>query len=557
MPWLPFYSIRALLIFTLHMTSRNLEKELYDDLYSSTYYLLNADRDLYQAEQAIMGLVTHNMLGTGDVDTYLRVYEENIEQVKDRVTRASDILLADTDLDRAEMVTYFADFFVELNVWEQGVSQLLAQDQLVNASQMDVLRDDFDQARATLDLIQEDLELYAINTISDIQRNNNVTTTITSILMFLFMIIIFVLGFLLIRSITKPIAQLVSNFAQISHGNLQVEASDVDRQDEIGQLASSSNMMIHYLRNMVEKIQHLSQATGRQSEELKQSANEVSIGAEQVAATMEQLSAGVEEQVSSSMGVTGLVEALNVQINEANEDGQNLDRVAKEVYKLSNDGKLEMVQSVELMNDITTMVTESVEMVRELEQRSEKISELTDVIQNIAGQTNLLALNAAIEAARAGESGQGFAIVAGEVRTLAEQVEASVNEITEIIGGVQSDTKSVVESLEMGQRKVEDGNKQLGVSRDSFESINEGVTGMMESIQRVAASLSHISENAQNVNDSVNDIASISEQSAAGIEQSSATAQQQSSSMQEIAASAELLFNLSEDLEETIKQFKI
>lgn len=552
------YISNASLIVILNLTTKDLEQKLYDEVYFSTFYLLNADRDFYQAEQAFMSIVTDEMLGAGGVEGFKNDYEENLAQVKERVTIAKNIILSSkSEFDGTAMETFFTDFFTHLEKWEQDTRQVMAQDHSHVASQWAALRNDFEEARLIIDLIQEDIETSASDTIAKIQSNNTMITTVSSILMFVFMIVIFLLGFLLIRSMTRPIAHLVNVYHEAATGNLTVTAASLERQDEIGQLASASQMMINHLRQMVEKIQHISQTASRQSEQLTQSANQVSMGAEQVAATMEQLSAGIEEQASSSLEITTLVEGLNDQISGANEDGQTLDQVSKKVYKLSNDGKVEMVHSVELMEEITSMVSDSVERVKDLEQRSEKISELIEVIHNIASQTNLLALNAAIEAARAGETGQGFAVVAGEIRKLAEQVGESVNEITEIIGGVQANTQAMVDTLENGQRKVIDGNKQLHVSQDSFESINDGVLDMMQRIQNVTTSLGHISENAQNVNVSVNEIATISEQSAAGIEQSSATAQQQSSSMQEIAANAEVLFNLAEDLEDTVRQFKL
>src|SRR5699024_6432734 len=179
------------------------------------------------------------------------------------------------------------------------------------------------------------------------------------------------------------------------------------------------------------------------------------------------------------------------------------------------------------------------------------------VIQDISERTNLLALNATIESARAGESGRGFAVVADEVRQLAEQVGESVLEITEIIVGIQRQTQSMVGSLETGYLKVEDGNKQIHVSQDSFETINQAVSEVIGQIKNISTRLSDIATNADKVSNSSTDIALASEEAAAGIEQSSATAQQQSSSMQEIVYNAESLTKLSEELNDMIKGFKL
>ncbi|WP_419095739.1 methyl-accepting chemotaxis protein [Caldalkalibacillus horti] len=272
---------------------------------------------------------------------------------------------------------------------------------------------------------------------------------------------------------------------------------------------------------------------------------------------MEQLSAGAEEQASSSSEISSLIEELTRQIRSSNEEGKALGVTSKEVYVISDQGKKDMGQSVELMNGISVVVKDTADKVKGLEKRSEDISKLVDVIQNIAQQTNLLALNAAIESARAGEAGRGFAVVADEVRKLAEQVGQSVVEITDIIQGIQQETKTVVSSLQDTTHKVEDGNQQILVSRDSFDSINQAVSDMMDGIQNISSNLMDIEGNSVRVSQSVEEIAAASEQASAGIEESSATAEQQSASMQEIASSSESLSSLAEELNGMIRQFKM
>lgn len=553
---LTIYISNVILIWNQAVTFKNIQHQLYDELYYSTQYLLSADRDLYQADQALMNLLMSDMMGVDRAGTHINDYENNLAQAKESVSLARDIIRADIEMDHTEKEVLIDEFFEQLDSWEQATRQLQSQTNY-SVAQIQSTKEQFEQARNILNEIQADLELNAIHTIENEQDRNTNFIIFSSAFMFLSMITIFLLGFLLIRSITKPISRLVQNFEQIAAGDLQIDTEHEERHDEIGKLASSSKLMIEHLRNMVQNIQRISYTVRQQSEYLTKSANEVSAGAEQVAATMEQLSAGVEEQASSSVDMSTRIEDLNEQIIEADDDGKNLDEVSKVVYELSNKGKSEIIEAVEQMNEITSMVAESVAKINELEQRTEQISDLSNVIQEIAEQTNLLALNASIEAARAGEAGQGFAVVASEVRKLSVQVGESVNEITAIITGVQKETLNMVDSLQKSQQKVEDGNKQLRISQESFDAINEGISNMMKRIAHLTLNLSRISENTNQVKKSVDEIAAISEQSVAGIEQSSATAQQQSSSMQEIADHAKELYSLSEQLEETIKQFKV
>ncbi|GAA0381684.1 methyl-accepting chemotaxis protein [Bacillus horti] len=359
------------------------------------------------------------------------------------------------------------------------------------------------------------------------------------------------------RSVSKPLNEVANVSDQIANNNLAFDEIKYDGKDEIGRIATATNLMGKNLKDMISKMAEISEVVSSQSEELTQSANEVRTGAEQVSATMEQLSAGAEEQASSSSEISSLIEELTRQIRSSNEEGKALGVTSKEVYVISDQGKKDMGQSVELMNGISVVVKDTADKVKGLEKRSEDISKLVDVIQNIAQQTNLLALNAAIESARAGEAGRGFAVVADEVRKLAEQVGQSVVEITDIIQGIQQETKTVVSSLQDTTHKVEDGNQQILVSRDSFDSINQAVSDMMDGIQNISSNLMDIEGNSVRVSQSVEEIAAASEQASAGIEESSATAEQQSASMQEIASSSESLSSLAEELNGMIRQFKM
>ena len=359
------------------------------------------------------------------------------------------------------------------------------------------------------------------------------------------------------RTISRNLNKVVNISNQIADGDLNVEKLEFTGKDELGQLAFSINTMTENLRNMIIQISKISETVHSHSEELTQSSNEVSTGADQIAVTMQELAAASEQQASFSSEISSLMGGLNNNINETSQEGDSLKETSDKVLALSNNGKKQMELSALRMEEINEGVLASVEQIKGLNQRSQEISKLVVVIRGIADQTNLLALNAAIEAARAGDSGKGFAVVADEVRKLAEQVGSSVTEISNIINGIQEETKSAVNSLQNGYQKVEEGNNQMAISSQVFQSINTGVEEMIDGIQRVSINLMEISEGSKKVRTSSEEIAAASEQAAAGIQQSAATAQQQSSSMQEITGSSESLSALAEELNEMIKNFKL
>jgi methyl-accepting chemotaxis protein len=359
------------------------------------------------------------------------------------------------------------------------------------------------------------------------------------------------------RLIQQNLNKVIEMATEISEGNLGVEESKYDGKDEIGQLSLAMNKMLASLRGMIQQITTVSETVTSQSEELTQSASEVKEGSKQVAATMQELSAGSESQAHESSELSEAMTSFIGKIQEANGDGEQIYESSNLVLKLTDEGSKLMQSSISQMNEIDSIVMLAVEKVKGLDQQSKEISTLVGVIKAIADQTNLLALNAAIEAARAGEHGKGFAVVADEVRKLAEQVSVSVSDITGIVEGIQKESGEVVTSLEVGYIEVGKGAEQINTTGETFENINTSVSEMAKRIQLVSENLSEIAVGSEQMSTSIENIASVSEESAAGVEQTSASIQQTSSSMEEIAGSAEQLSKLAEDLNGLVRKFTI
>ncbi|WP_053218418.1 methyl-accepting chemotaxis protein [Virgibacillus senegalensis] len=365
------------------------------------------------------------------------------------------------------------------------------------------------------------------------------------------------LVFLISRSVIRNLNKVIYVSDQIADGNLAVDPINYDGKDEIGRLATSINGMGYSLKNMVEKIAGISETVSGQSEELTQSANEVKAGSQQVATTMQELASGSESQANSASELASVMGDFSQKVQEANERGAHIDETSSHVLGMTEDGSRLMDSSVEQMNKIDKIVQDAVKKVQGLDAQSQEISKLVSVIKDIAEQTNLLALNAAIEAARAGEHGKGFAVVADEVRKLAEQVGVSVTDITNIVSNIQTESSNVTESLQGGYKEVEQGTSQIEKTGKTFASIHSSVSEMVESVQMVSGNLAAIAANSQEMNASIEEIASISEEAAAGVEQTSASSQQTSSSMEEVANSSEQLSRLAEELNGLVRQFKL
>ncbi len=359
------------------------------------------------------------------------------------------------------------------------------------------------------------------------------------------------------RLVKQNMRRLVNTADQIAAGELYHETFDYDSKDEIGKLSTSINHMKTSLQELIQEVSGLASHVHRQSNELKQSSHEVQEASEQVASTMEQLSSASEHQAEDASTLAEMMEEWNEKILAANQAGMKVSEDSQSALSLSNEGKKLMDTSVHQMNDIHKVMELAVQKVRTLDHQSGEISKLVKVIQDIAEQTNLLALNAAIEAARAGEHGKGFAVVADEVRKLAEQVAQSVGEITSMVTTIQTESKSVSTSLQEGFDKVEMGTQQIETTGTTFQSIQESIQYMVTGINRISDNINDIEKNSVTMNSSIDNVASSSQEAAAGVEQTTASVQQTNSSMEQIALYAQELADMSDRLDQLLRQFKL
>ncbi|MCC2528239.1 methyl-accepting chemotaxis protein [Bacillus halotolerans] len=359
------------------------------------------------------------------------------------------------------------------------------------------------------------------------------------------------------RSIVKPIIRMKSSANEIAEGNLSNDIEPLASKDELGDLNEALQKMVGNLRDIVGYSKEISTRVLSSSQVLTTATNETRTGSRHITETMNEMAEGSEQQAQDAVTIAESMNEFTESIDKAYNHGMTISDTSQNVLELAVNGNENMDTSVQQMKTIHHIVQEAVHKVRSLEQHSQDINKLVQVINGIAEQTNLLSLNAAIEAARAGESGKGFAVVAEEVRKLADGVSDSVQDITKIVGGTQQEINTVIQYLESSFTEVEKGTENLTDTGQAMQNIKQSVTYVAESIKEVTDGLKQLTNQSITINQSIENIASVSEESAAGIEETFSITEQSAHSMDQVLQNAEELERLAKELNEKMDQFTI
>lgn len=533
-------------------------------------HLSDAGEDIHTVERESLRANEMAQLGTlfqmKDIqlaDLIISESERYVEEFE-KTSQELDALIKDLEAyirteEEMDMFNTIQENDARLNEMFDEIVEVLDSDTLT-VSETVMRRESSLLRETTLELVQELIEgtqSDQASAVSNANRSLNNSMIILVVAGLGAVAIGSVFIFFISRNISRNLNQVLHITSEVAEGHLAVESMDYDGKDEIGQLAGAVNSMKQSIREILLKVNDASKSVTSSSEELTQSSNEVKEGSEQIAVTMEELSSGAETQANSASDLSESMNNFVNMVQTSEQYGAEAAETSKSVTASTNEGTELMNEAVQQMNRIDAIVSEAVEQVQGLDKQSDEISQLVLVIQDIADQTNLLALNAAIEAARAGEHGQGFAVVADEVRKLAEQVAASVSEITDIVANIQDETNHVVSSLNDGYKEVREGTAHIERTGQNFKVIDESVTDMVAKISSISANLKNIAENSHHMNNLIEEIASVSEESAAGVEQAAASSQQTSSAMDEVANNADELAKLAEQLNEEMSVFRL
>lgn len=366
-----------------------------------------------------------------------------------------------------------------------------------------------------------------------------------------------ILVFLFVRRFNRDLAQVKFGMDKLAAGDLTVETIETRKEDELGQLIIGFNGMVRNLKELVTNVIKTSEQVAASSEQLNANSEETSRATEHITLSIQEVSSGAEDQLSSMQESMSLVRKTLLDVQQIQETTQAVTDTSQHGSVQAKQGQEMINQTIEQMQVISQNTSNTSSIINDLDIKSKEIEKILTIINDIADQTNLLALNAAIEAARAGEHGKGFAVVADQVRKLAEQSSESTNQISHIIGEIQSYTGKAVDSMEIGEKAVDRGTEFVNTAGQTFTDISASIDEIVQKMKKVSQAILKISANTDDLVESMENVSTISERTSNFTQEVAGATEQQTASMEEVAAATRVLADMALELQNLASEFKI
>ncbi|MDX1807656.1 MAG: methyl-accepting chemotaxis protein, partial [Paenisporosarcina sp.] len=457
-----------------------------------------------------------------------------------------------------DLMTEFEGLF---NTYLIKVFSLQSRGVTLNKEQAyEVYLSDVKEPRRALNKIGDQIAENIISSSQKLEESNQSfvaqATWISNLVILIAIVLFSILGLFISRMIVKPIKKLQVLMKQAGDGDLTVQG-DYRSKDEVGQLNESFNEMTSTLRTILQQVTNTSELVAASSEELTANSEETTKATEMIAHTMEEMANGSTQQIQSVEETVVIVKEVSTGVTQIASNAKQVEITVLEASEKAILGNGAIGQAISQMQSINQTVNGLSDVVKGLGEKSNAIGQIIESITNIASQTNLLALNAAIEAARAGEQGKGFAVVADEVRKLAEESANSAQQIASLVASIQGQTHEAVQSMDQATEEVDTGITVVNKAGESFQQIQHAVSQVANEIQEVTVAIEQISKGTDQIVSNVDVIADVSETVSAGTQNVSAASEEQLASMEEIASSSSALSKMAEDLQVMINKFKV
>ena len=387
------------------------------------------------------------------------------------------------------------------------------------------------------------------------------STLINTIIINIVLLAIFsALGMWAANSLVGPLQIVTARLGVMATGDLREDNSLEEvfhRTDEIGEMSRALHKVQTEVSSMMKQIIEASQQVASSCQQLTDSSEQSAEVSGTVANSIVNVAGSCSEQFTEVENASSNIESLSQSMERFKKTIEHAGQVVSEAKGQADSGEKEVTGAVKQMELIEQSVSQSAQVIEELGKESDKIGTIVDAISQIAEQTNLLALNAAIEAARAGEHGRGFAVVADEVRKLAEQSSSSAGEISSLIGSIQEKARNAVSVMQDGVSQVQNGVGAVNGAGNSFKDIAGMVEQVVDETTEMERTVVSLAKNTSTIADAINKISEMSRNVASEAESVSAATEEQTATMNEIAGASRRLTEMAESMESSVERFKI